>query len=866
MFKCIFCGYDAPSETARFCGECGPDGPAKDWTQEGIDQPAKVSQYVSILSEFYFDAQTGAEVERFSLRMRERLKISHDTHSSVLSKLATQKKAIAHLANFRIEFNENVTDAYAGHDTYLSFRYTNLSEEDLFKISLLWDDPETTDRVDFRAQTSSFVKPQGIATLGGSVIFDRMGIKELADMQITIEDQFGESANFKAEPFSFRVGNHDQRITQNISTHNQISIEGRGVVDASGMGTEKVALHPATNNQAKWKNLVFSYRPDIKALLDELAYDMLVRQNVVEADRLAKEAQQKREELEEKVKLSLEVKKEDTRKLTAELDKALTIATTDGFKADKIKSQSTEITTAIEIGKVYKGRITKILDFGAVVNLLPGLDGLLHVSQIAHGRVENVTEYLSKGQIVKVKVKETDEKGRIKLSMQALLSGKEVEVTKSKKSPTVPFDKTAVKSVLKAALQGNADAQNTLGGIYAEGQKVTQSDEQAIVWFKKAAAQGHEDAIRSLKTLESAQASAPPPSNGHGWWDYGTHIYNGMFKDGQWNGLGEVIWTGQKVGHKYEGSFVNGKRHGNGKYTFPNGETEVGWFENNVFIRPEKPKANIAPTKWLTTKPVAPAKSKATSAPASPPSNGHGWWDYGTHIYNGMFKDGQWNGLGEVIWTGQKVGHKYEGSFVNGKRHGNGKYTFPNGETQVGLFENNEFINSKESNGQTGANNKKENNSNINNSFTKDIIIYYATKKIGSLGQNFYINNGDKFTKKINSFSISFSEVHYKKFNPVTDTPLLFYDGTILGSGKDGIAFTDKCIFAKGCLGRSVKHIDILYSQIKNVRASGNNVRSKEIYIESSGHAELIVLNPIYIEIDDVLLIVQMLNEIIRRP
>jgi polyribonucleotide nucleotidyltransferase len=70
---------------------------------------------------------------------------------------------------------------------------------------------------------------------------------------------------------------------------------------------------------------------------------------------------------------------------------------------------------------VYEGPVTKILDFGALINLLPGKDGLLHISQIAHERVEKVTDYLSEGQIVKVKVLETDEKGRVKLSMKALL-------------------------------------------------------------------------------------------------------------------------------------------------------------------------------------------------------------------------------------------------------------------------------------------------------------------------------------------------------------------------------------------------------------------------------------------------------------
>ena len=102
-------------------------------------------------------------------------------------------------------------------------------------------------------------------------------------------------------------------------------------------------------------------------------------------------------------------------------DGTITIASSDPAKAEEAKRRIEQITAEVEIGKVYEGPITKILDFGALVNLLPGKDGLLHISQIAHERVEKVTDYLSEGQIVKVKVMETDEKGRIKLSMKALL-------------------------------------------------------------------------------------------------------------------------------------------------------------------------------------------------------------------------------------------------------------------------------------------------------------------------------------------------------------------------------------------------------------------------------------------------------------
>ncbi|MDO9234962.1 MAG: polyribonucleotide nucleotidyltransferase [Aquabacterium sp.] len=102
-------------------------------------------------------------------------------------------------------------------------------------------------------------------------------------------------------------------------------------------------------------------------------------------------------------------------------DGMITIASTDGEKADFAIKRINEITAEVEIGKVYEGAVTKLFDFGALVNLMPGKDGLLHISQIAHERVEKVADYLTEGQIVKVKVMETDEKGRVKLSMKALM-------------------------------------------------------------------------------------------------------------------------------------------------------------------------------------------------------------------------------------------------------------------------------------------------------------------------------------------------------------------------------------------------------------------------------------------------------------
>ncbi|MDR0529186.1 MAG: polyribonucleotide nucleotidyltransferase [Zoogloeaceae bacterium] len=104
-------------------------------------------------------------------------------------------------------------------------------------------------------------------------------------------------------------------------------------------------------------------------------------------------------------------------------DGAITIAATSSEAAAAARARIDQLTAEVEIGKVYEGKVLKILDFGAFVNLLPGKDGLLHISQIVHERVNRVEDHLQEGQVVRVKVLEVDDRGRVKLSMKALLAG-----------------------------------------------------------------------------------------------------------------------------------------------------------------------------------------------------------------------------------------------------------------------------------------------------------------------------------------------------------------------------------------------------------------------------------------------------------
>ena len=100
-------------------------------------------------------------------------------------------------------------------------------------------------------------------------------------------------------------------------------------------------------------------------------------------------------------------------------DGTITIASVNADACNVARKRIEDITAEVEVGRVYEGTVLRLLDFGAIVQVLPGKDGLLHISQIAKERVNLVSDYVKEGQIVRVKVLEADDKGRLRLSMKA---------------------------------------------------------------------------------------------------------------------------------------------------------------------------------------------------------------------------------------------------------------------------------------------------------------------------------------------------------------------------------------------------------------------------------------------------------------
>ena len=120
------------------------------------------------------------------------------------------------------------------------------------------------------------------------------------------------------------------------------------------------------------------------------------------------------------------ITKETGTQIDIQDDGTITIASVNGAAGQAAKARIEQITSDVEPGRIYEGKVAKIMDFGAFVTILPGKDGLVHVSQISNDRVEKVGDALKEGDLVKVKVLEVDKQGRIRLSIKAVEEGEGV--------------------------------------------------------------------------------------------------------------------------------------------------------------------------------------------------------------------------------------------------------------------------------------------------------------------------------------------------------------------------------------------------------------------------------------------------------
>jgi len=254
MSTCLFCGNLQRDFSVKFCNDCG-----NSWGQDiTVDDSNQVAQYCGNLYQNFESSQDDPN-SLLIKKMRERFKISYYVHTQLVNVLVAKLKVIETLRNFRFEFDENVSDAYAGQDTFLRFRFTNLSDSERFKsAALFWDDPEAPDHLDFRVKSQSPIKPGANCILTSTHVFQRYGPKPINEMKLTVENTYGDSAEFLVNTFYFTVGNPDQKVVNNITTHTQITME-RGVVDNSSNEASKkseVERGAGGLSAPKWRELM----------------------------------------------------------------------------------------------------------------------------------------------------------------------------------------------------------------------------------------------------------------------------------------------------------------------------------------------------------------------------------------------------------------------------------------------------------------------------------------------------------------------------------------------------------------------------------------------------------------------------------
>lgn len=269
MFECKFCGHSSDNPRARFCSECGPQGPAVGWKPAEVDTFENLAKYTEVVGSLPI-MMGGASLDDRTASMRVKFKISYTAHRFIADRLFGGQAEPAISEKLSVFYNANFTEAYAGHDTFIEFKFENKTEDHFYKARLEWDDLETEDRIDLQAAVDRFIVPGESRQIGTTVIFDRAGLKELVGLRLDLTDEAGVENSYELHPLRVRVTNPAVNIHNSYTQSNSISIEGRGVVDAQGLGSSATHTH---NNSADDRWLELRLTPFIDSA--EIAGDAL---------------------------------------------------------------------------------------------------------------------------------------------------------------------------------------------------------------------------------------------------------------------------------------------------------------------------------------------------------------------------------------------------------------------------------------------------------------------------------------------------------------------------------------------------------------------------------------------------------------
>ena len=256
--KCIFCDHafdqDSPS---KVCGSCGV-GQQK--FKDIADHTVALNSFESILHELFFHAGPLKYNSEDITKTREDNAISYESGLQIFKQIEKEYENLKKYLSCKLEFDENLLEAYAGGDTLLRFQFSNNSGEIIKSIELTWDDKLTNDEEDYRVRTTSPVMRNSKIILEGTHVFERSGSKTIGgvsnDLIVEIETLSKGTIKFKSSPFSFTINNPNKNVYNSISNNTSINVEAERVVgtfDASKTGASQTTANEISIH--KWKEL-----------------------------------------------------------------------------------------------------------------------------------------------------------------------------------------------------------------------------------------------------------------------------------------------------------------------------------------------------------------------------------------------------------------------------------------------------------------------------------------------------------------------------------------------------------------------------------------------------------------------------------
>ena len=667
MSRCQSCGNIFSNPSAKFCSECGHDN---SWPAHEVDRSDTVKKYVMAFHQLYFDVDSTSDFITINAqKLRERFKITFEKHETIIQAFESKKSTLASMLDVQLDFDENVIDAYAGHDTHLCFRIKNpAGSPEMFKVTLDWDDPDTPDHMDYKASSSGFIKPGQQVEVAGTHVFSRSGPKEIAELFLTIENQFFDKVRFLVSPFRFKVGNAGQQVVNNITTHNQISIEGRGVVDASGAGTEQKLA--SIDTTPRWKRLQFSLIAE-EEFVDQLSgssnHSSSNRSSATES--IAAKSAPIQSQISE-----------------SEFDESDIPALFRAAEQGNATAQQ-KLGKAYRDGKYIPKDLQKAIEWftkSALQGYAPAQNSLGWHYQYAQGIDKNVEvafdwyqkAYAGGFEAALINIANCYEKGEgtkkdeLKaFSLMEPLAVKGDSIAQYNlgrmylngiaviKNPTKGADWYE-----KSATQGNASSQFHLANLYAEGNGVPENKQTAAEWYLKAAHQGHELAQRNLAFMYDSGDGIPQDQ----------FIAFGWFEKAALQGDAPSQYA---LGFNYE--------HGEG--TEQNLELAFKWYQLAA------DQGNDAAKEALESLNNHGNDSADEIDEDEDEETEHTLVFNNGDTYDGPLENGLMQGIGTYTFSpsGQWAGQRYEGAFWGNKFHGLGIIYYPNGEEEFCIYREN---------------------------------------------------------------------------------------------------------------------------------------------------------------------------------